>query len=303
MNEPIPGIDPAIAAAQATLRPVVEAGAITGEGPLWDAARGVLWWVDIPPGLLHRFDPVTGATATQVFDAPLGAVAHRPDGSLLLALADRLAAWDSETGRLQTLLPLPAGTVPLRCNDGKPDPQGRFWIGRMAVDEQPGAGSLLRIGSDGQVATVLAGLHIPNGLGWTADGGSMLYVDSAWGEVRRYAFDARTGAIGEARTLVRVEDGVPDGLTLDAEGCAWIALWGGHGVRRVAPDGRVLGDLRLPVSQVSSCTFGGPDMGTLFITTARKLLPPQALVHEPQAGSLFSCRPGVRGLAPGIASL
>jgi len=287
--------------AQATLEIAVEADATTGEAPLWDPSRGVLWWVDIPPGRLHRFDPAMGATSTIAFNAPLGAVAHRRDGTLLLALADRLAAWHPETGSLDTLLPLPSGAVPLRCNDGKPDPQGRFWIGRMAVDERPGAGSLLRIGPGGDVVTVLDGLHIPNGLAWAPDGGSMLYIDSGWGEVRRFGFDAGTGDLEDGWPHVRVDEGVPDGLTIDANGCAWVALWGGHGVLRVAPDGGILGHLRLPVSQVSSCTFGGADLDTLYITTARKHLAPEDLAREPLAGSLFRCRPGVRGLAPGIA--
>jgi sugar lactone lactonase YvrE len=293
----------ATATAQATLEVAVRADATTGEGPLWDPSRGVLWWVDIPPGILHRFDPTGGSDTTVAFDAPLGAVAHRRDGTLLLALADRLARWDPETGALDTVLPLPGGMVPLRCNDGKPDPQGRFWVGRMALDERPGAGSLLRVGPGGDIVTVLDGLHIPNGIGWAPDGGSMVYIDSGWGEVRRFGFDADAGALDPGRTHVRVTDGVPDGLTIDAEGCAWVALWGGHGLLRVAPDGTVLGRLRLPVSQVSSCTFGGPDLDTLFITTARKHLSPEALADEPLAGSLFRCRPGVRGLPPAIASI
>lgn len=295
--------DAAVSAAQATLEVAVEADAITGEGPLWDPGRGVLWWVDIPPGLLHRLDPRTGATATVAFDRPLGAVAHRRDGTLLLALADRLASWDPESAALATVLPLPAGAVPLRCNDGKPDAAGRFWIGRMAEDERAGAGSLLRIGPSGTIETVLDGLHIPNGLGWAPDGRTMLYIDSGWGEVRRFTFDSAAGMRDTGETHVQVDDGVPDGLTIDADGCAWVALWGGHGILRVAPDGSVLGHLRLPVSQVSSCAFGGPDLDTLYITTARKGLSADALAREPLAGSLFSCRPGVRGLPPGVTDL
>jgi len=284
---------------QATLELAADAHAALGEGPVWDAARGVLWWVDIPAGLVHRFAPWTGADRTLAVGSAIGALALRRDGTLLVALADGLAQLDPDGGRPESLLPLVTDGGRLRCNDGKCDPAGRFWVGRMATDAAAGAGALLRVDPDLAVTTSLTGLTIPNGLGWSPDGSRMYFVDSTWGEVREHPFDAATGTMGAGRTFVRFpEDGsVPDGLTVDAEGHLWIARWGAGCVVRVAPDGSVVDRVDLPVSRVTSCTFGGEDLGDLYVTTARGDEPAD-LAREPLAGGLFRCRPGVRGVLP-----
>ena len=284
---------------QATLHLAADTRATLGEGPVWDAARGVLWWVDIPAGLVHRFDPRTGADRAMPVGSAVGAVALRRDGTLLAALADGLAALDPDGGRPEMLLPLESAAGRLRCNDGKCDPVGRFWVGRMAMDAASGAGALLRVDPDLAVTTRLAGLTIPNGLGWSPDGGRMYFVDSTWPEVREHPYDIATGTMGEGRPLVRFADDrtVPDGLTVDAEGHLWVARWGAGCVVRVAPDGAIVDRVDIPVSRVTSCTFGGDDLGDLYLTTARGG-DPAGLADEPLAGGLFRCRPGVRGALP-----
>jgi len=284
---------------QATLELAADAHATLGEGPVWDAARGALWWVDIPAGLVHRFDPRTGADRAMPIGSAVGAVALRRGGTLLVACADGLAELDPDGGRLETLLPLETGDGRHRCNDGKCDPAGRFWVGRMAVDAEPGAGALLRVDPDLAVTTRLAGLTIPNGLGWSPDGNRMYFVDSTWGEVREHPYDTATGSMGEGRALVRFPDdgSVPDGLTVDAEGHLWVARWGAGCVVRVTPDGAVVDRVDLPVSRVTSCTFGGEDLDVLYVTTARGD-DAADLAREPLAGGLFRCRPGVRGVFP-----
>lgn len=284
---------------RATLELVTNARASVGEGPVWDAARGVLWWVDVFAGLVHGFDPRAGTDLEFEVGSAVGAVALRHDATLLVALAEGLAQLDPETGRLATVLSFAAGGPPLRCNDGKCDPVGRFWVGRMA-DGAPGEGGLWRIDPDLAVTAWLSGLAIPNGLGWSPDGTRMYFIDSSWREVREYQYEPATGAIGEPRTLARFpEDGsVPDGLTIDAEGHLWIALWGAGCVVRVSPDGATVGRIDLPVSRVSSCTFGGEDLGDLYITTARADASPAELAGEPLAGGLFRCRPAVGGVLP-----
>jgi len=279
---------------------VIDARAVIGEGPVWDVDRGALWWVDIPAGLVHRFDPRTGADCEVELGSPVGAVALRRDGAVLVAAAAGLAVLDLEDGRLGTLLSFAPDGGALRCNDGKCDPVGRFWVGRMTMDAAPGEGSLLCVGPDRSVTTRMAGLACPNGLAWSPDGSQMYFVDSGWGEVRVYPFDLATGAMGEARSLIRFpEDGsVPDGMTADAEGCLWIARWGAGCVVRVTPEGAVVDRVDLPVSRVTSCTFGGEDLGDLYITTARADATREELAGEPLAGGLFRCRPGVRGLPP-----
>jgi sugar lactone lactonase YvrE len=286
---------------QATLELVVDAHAGVGEGPLWDAARGILWWVDITAGVVHRFDPRDGSDRTLPVGASVGAVALRAAGGLVVALQDELAALDPDTGRVESLVRFAAGAGPrIRCNDGKCDPAGRFWVGRMAYDGAAGEGSLQRIDPDLAVVTRMTGLAIPNGLGWSLDGRRMYFLDSLWCEVREHPYDPATGTMGEGSTLVRFDDDgtVPDGLTVDAEGHLWVARWGAGCVVRVTPDGRVVDRIDLPVSQVSSCAFGGDDLGDLYITSAHEDFTPDDFAREPLAGGLFRCRPGVRGLPP-----
>lgn len=286
---------------QATLEMAVDAGATVGEGPVWDASRGVLWWVDILGCVVHRFDPRDGSDRTLPVGSTVGAVALRRDGRLLVALADEFATMDPDTGRVDSLVRFaPRDGRPLRCNDGKCDPAGRFWVGRMASDGAAGEGSLLRVDPDLAMVTRMSGLAIPNGLGWSLDGRRMYFLDSAWCEVREHPYDPATGAMGEGRPLVRFPDDgtVPDGLTVDAEGHLWVARWGAGCVVRVAPNGQVVDRIDLPVSQVSSCTFGGQDLGDLYITTAHEDFSPADFTREPLAGGLFRCRPGVRGPLP-----
>jgi len=289
-------------AAQATLELVADARAALGEGPTWDAERAVLWWVDITAGRVHRFDPRTGDDAAIDVGSPVGAVALRRGGRLVAAVVAGLAVLDPAAEGIATLLNLDAGEPPLRCNDAKCDPAGRLWVGRMGLGAEPGAGALLRVDDDLTVTTRLTDLTIPNGLGWSPDGRTMYFTDSTWGEVRAYPYDPATGAMGDGRLLARLAEGgaVTDGLTVDAEGCLWVALWGGNRVVRVAPDGTVCGRLKLPVSRVTSCAFGGPDLGDLYVTTAGGTDPADAAAGaaEPHAGGLFRCRPGVRGLPP-----
>lgn len=285
---------------QETPELVADAHAALGEGPVWDAARRVVWWVDVPVGLVHRFDPRTGADRVLEVGSPVGSVVLRGDGTVLAAVAGGLAVLDLHGGPPDALLPFAPAAGTLRCNDGKCDPAGRFWVGRMTMDGAPGEGSLLCVGADLAVTTRMTGLAIPNGLGWSLDGSRMYFLDSAWGEVREYPYDPATGATGEPRTLVRFPDdgSVPDGLTVDAEGHLWVARWGAGCVVRVAPEGALVDRIDLPVSRVTSCTFGGEDLGDLYITTARGDAPPTDLAAEPLAGGLFRCRPGVHGVPP-----
>jgi len=290
----------AVTDGQATLELVADARATLGEGPVWDEVRGVLWWVDITAGQVRRFDPNAGDDRAVDVGSPVGAVALRRGGTLLAALADGLGTLDPDGGSLRTLLPLGGDEGRLRCNDGKCDATGRFWVERMALDAAPGAGALLRVDPDLTVSTHLTGLTIPNGLGWSPDGRTMYFVDSTWREVRAYPYDPATGTMGDGRILARLPDdgSVPDGLTVDEEGHLWVSRWGGSCVVRVAPDGSVVDRIELPVTRVTSCTFGGRDLGDLYITTARGGADAADLAREPLAGGLFRCRPGVRGMLP-----
>ncbi len=280
---------------------VHDAREILGEGPRWDVARRVLWWVDILDGLVHAFDPVAGTDRAVALGTEVGCVAPMVDGRLVVATTDRILALEPEGGGCETLVTFDPAPVRLRCNDGRCDPAGRLWVGRIAFDGADGHGSLLRLDPDGRLSTMLAGLAIPNGLAWPSDGRTLAYIDSARREVTRYPYDPASGDLGPGTTLLSLEGldlptgAVPDGMAIDEDDGLWVAVWGGSCVLHVSPDGTVLDRLELPVSQPSSCAFGGPDLADLYVTSAREELGPESEAREPHAGGIFRFRPGVRG--------
>jgi len=280
---------------------VLDARAELAEGPLWDDERHVLWWVDISAGRVHRFDPATGSDSVIEIGRPVGCVALRDDGALVVAAPEALLTLNPETGATDALARFEPEPVALRCNDGKCDPHGRFWIDRLALDRAPGASSLVRFAGS-RFETVLRGLTIPNGLGWSADGKRMYFVDSPRRVVSVFDFDETTGALAHGRPFARVDESlglpasaVPDGLTVDEDDGVWVAVWGGGCVLRFAPDGSLLARIDVPVTRASSCAFGGADLADLFITTAWEDATPDELAAEPAAGGIYRARPGVRG--------
>jgi sugar lactone lactonase YvrE len=183
----------------------------------------------------------------------------------------------------------------VRMNDGGCDPQGRFYCGSMAYDEAPGRGTLYRLDPDRSVRVVLDGLTISNGLAWSPNGYTAYHVDSPTQTVRAYAFDADRGRLEDGHVVVVIDaaDGTPDGLTVDADGNLWVALWDGGAVRHYSASGELLDVVAVPARRVTACTLGGVDLDTLFITTSRVDVPPG---EQPAAGALFIAHPGVRGL-------
>jgi sugar lactone lactonase YvrE len=279
---------------------VLDAQCDLGEGPVWDASASCLYFVDILRGDVHRFDPITSATQTYRVDQPVGAAALTRRGDLVLAVRDGFARLDSATGAFRAIAAVEADRPDCRMNDGKCDAAGRFWAGTMALDERPGAGSLYRLDPDGTVHTILRAVGISNGLDWTADGRQMYYVDSLTQAIDLFDVDPSRGTISNRRVFVRIPtgQGAPDGLTLDADGYVWVALWGGAAVHRYAPDGSLDTVVQVPVTYPTSCAFGGPELRDLYITTARITLSAHQRAAQPSAGGLFRCRPGARGRAP-----
>jgi len=230
---------------------------------------------------------------------PIGAIAPSEDGTYVAAARDGFGRLDVTAGTFELLAAVELDDPSTRMNDGKVDPAGRFWAGTMARDERPGAGSLYRFDADGSVTRHLGGLTISNGLDWTADGRTMYFVDSPTQRIDAISFDAAAGALGERRPFAAVDPslGLPDGLTVDADDHVWVAVWGGWCVLHLDPSGREVGRLAVPAAQPSSVAFGGPDLGDLFITTATEgLQVPDP--SQPDAGSLFVCRPGPQGRLP-----
>jgi sugar lactone lactonase YvrE len=278
---------------------------LLSEGPRWDDERRELLWVDILGRCVHRATLTRGGgpdrVRTTAVDRPVGAAAPVAGGGYVLA-ADQGFLYVGEDGSIRELAQPVAGHVGVRMNDGACDPQGRFWAGTMAYDESPGAGTLYRLELDGRCSTVLTGLTISNGLGWSPDGATMYLSDSGAGSVEAFDFHGDTGGISGRRTLVRIDrpGTAPDGLTVDERGDIWVGIYGGWAINRYGPDGSLRATVEMPVAQVTSCAFGGHDRRTLFVTTGRERLDDAALERQPDAGRVFSVT-GLGARGPGCA--
>jgi sugar lactone lactonase YvrE len=274
-----------------------------GEGPIWDAAAGELVWVDITAGLVRRGrvqgDDVLDVAAHRGGDT-VGFVVPAAAGGWLLGAGAGITRLTAD-GEAHVLIELTGegGSEELggtRMNDGGCDRAGRFFGGTMAFDERPGAGTLYRLDLDGTVSTVLDGLTVSNGLGWSPDDRTGYLSDSGAKVVWAFDYDLDAGTFGQRRVLLDFsedDDGVADGLTVDDEGCLWTALWGGGQVRRYSPDGELLAVVDVPgVENTTSCAFAGD---LLVISTSRHGLDDDARAAQPDAGRLFTVRAGVTG--------
>ncbi|SDC14365.1 SMP-30/gluconolactonase/LRE family protein [Streptomyces prasinopilosus] len=260
----------------------VRAESALGEGPTWDPATGRLLWIDILDSRIHGYDPATGRRTLRRTGQHVGAVKPRAGGGLVLNLRDGIGLLDpDDTFRWLRHEPVPGR----RGNDAAVAPDGALWAGTMRYDEAAGGGTLARVTGDGTAATVLDDVTVSNGTGWSPDGRLMYYIDTPTRRIDVFDHDPDTGAVTGRRPLAEVEDGAgfPDGLTVDAEGCVWVALWDGAAVRRYTPSGALDRVIALPVPRVTACAFGGPGLSDLYITTARVGLDPA----PPLAGSLL----------------
>ena len=273
----------------------VRATALVGEGPLWDAGAGRLYWVDIASGAVHRSDLDTGTGTCTVYGGNVSALALTRDGGLVAAMRHGYARLDGDRLRdVQHVLP-----DGYRMNDAKCDPAGRFAAGGLRADFAPGRGSLWMWDGAGPPVQVRDGLSQPNGIAWNPPGDVFYLCDTVQRVVTASAYDPGTGRMGPPAPLITftAADGQADGMCADADGCLWIAMWGGGEVRRYDPAGRLIGRIVVPVSQPSCPAFAG---GTrLAITSARAGLDDGDLSRQPLAGSVFVADAGVEGVPVG----
>jgi sugar lactone lactonase YvrE len=276
----------------------LDAGAALGEGPVWDAAAEQLLWVDCVAGEVHRFDPATGSDTAIGTGCRVGAVATRRRGGLVVAAGDGFAFLHEHTGDVEQAAPALPAPDPYVMNDGACDVAGRFWAGTASQDERPTAG-LYRLDPDGTVTRMVSEVSMSNGIGWSPDDTRMYYVDSRAQGLDIFEFHNDDGVLGQRRRLVDIDPGVgtPDGLAVDSEGCVWLALWGPGLIHRYTPHGLLERVIVLPVSQTTSCAFGGPGLDVLYITSASTGLTDAQRRRQPHAGALFAFDPGVQGLA------
>lgn len=269
------------------------------EGPVWDDRRQLLLWVDILAGNVHTLDPAGGAHSQFPAGMPVGAVGLTVSGDLVLALADGFAIADTEGGHLRRVADFRVDTTTVRFNDGKPDPWGGFCAGTMRWQGSTALGSMYRLSPRGDVTELVTGVEVSNGMDWTDDLRRLYYVDSHAGGIDMFDIDPGNRALSGRRRFVAVPatTGLADGLSLDAEGAVWVAIHGSGKVCRYAPDGRLDTVVQLPARQVTSVAFGGPQLSTLFITTARDADPAGAS-EQSHAGDIFCCTPGTSGRRP-----
>ncbi|GHD92491.1 calcium-binding protein [Streptomyces naganishii JCM 4654] len=270
----------------------VAARAELGEGPVWDPAAGRLIWIDILSSRVHTYDPSSGRRTVRATGQHVGAARPRAGGGLVLNLRDGVGLLDPG-GAFRWLHrdPVPGR----RANDAAVAPDGSLWAGTMRYDEAPGGGTLTRLTGDGTAEVVLDDVAVSNGTGWSPDGRLMYYVDSPTRRIDVFDVEGGGERVGGRREFARVEEGAgfPDGLTVDADGCVWVALWDGGAVRRYTPDGRLDRVVALPVPRPTACAFGGPGLTDLYVTTARTGL----TAPHPMAGSLLVLPDTGKGLA------
>lgn len=259
-----------------------------GEGPVWSEGWGGLRWLDMLAGDVLALDDDGSVERRHVADV-VAAIRPRREGGAVIAV-ERGFALEGANGTVTRLDPLWTDTR-IRMNEGGCDPDGRFYSGSLAHDLRSGAGSLYRLDPEGSVSIVVEQVTISNGLEWSPDGTLAYYVDTSTDRIDVFDYDRDHGLTG--RRPFADAPGRPDGLTVDSEGGVWVALYGDGSVRRYAPDSSLDDIIELPVARATACTFGGPGLDQLFITTSRENLEPG---EDPSAGALFVCACGVRGI-------
>lgn len=274
---------------------------LLGEGPLWDAVSKSICWVDILNGTIHEFTPSKNEYRKIPVNEMVGAVTVCTNGDFLAALKSGLAFINRKSGKIERLHHPESHLTENRYNDGKCDPAGRFWIGSMSLSEKAGAGSVYMIERDLSHTVKIKRVTVSNGMAWSADHKTFYYIDTPTLQVIAYNYDLATGDITNKRVVITIpkKEGFPDGMTIDKEGMLWIGHWDGWQVARWNPfSGEKLMSIHLPASRITSCTFGGEDLGDLYITSAKVGLTEQQQEEQPLAGSLFVIKnSGFQGMA------
>lgn len=271
---------------------------LLGEGPLWHPLEKCLYWVDIIAATLYCLNINDGNIQKFTMPSEIGSIAWRSKGGLIAALNDRFVSIDTTTGTTQTIaLPL-QGINGVMFNDGKCDRQGRFWAGTKDIKEQSPIGSLYCLDKEGNATKKLNGFTVSNGIAWNLDNSLMYICDSPARLIYQYEFDPIKGRVGQVREFAQVpkKEGYPDGLTVDSEGYLWSCHWDGWQITRYRPNGEVDSVIPMPVPRPTSCCFGGPELKTLFITSASMGLSAAQLADAPQSGQLFSMEVDISGL-------
>jgi len=277
---------------------VLDVRASLGESPVWSMREQVLYWVDINAPSLNRFDPATGRNAVMPMPEATGCFALRQPNGFIAAL--RSGIWLARAdGTLDRMIArAPYDPAHHRFNDGRCDRQGRFFAGFMNERRDADSAALIRMDTDGRMTPVLADMMISNGLAWSPDGRTMYHADTPTRTVRAFDYDAATGTPSRPRVFAQWtgETDRPDGGAVDSEGNYWTAFYRGGKVLQISPAGETLAEHPVPAMCPTMCAFGGADLRTLYVTTARQMREPDELARLPQSGGIFALRVAVPGL-------
>lgn len=286
-------------ALQTDVELVVECRNTLGEGLVWDSESGLLYWTDIEARSLLTLEPRAGRVRGIAVPERIACFAPRQVGGLVVAFASGFAFYDPETGKREDIAAFEPELVHTRLNDGRTDRQGRLVAGGFDEVEGKPISSVVRLDPDLRVTKLFNNVSCANGTCFSPDGRTMYFADTPAKQIWAFDYDPSSGALGARRTIARFDDqpGMPDGSCVDSEGFIWNAQWNGRRVVRYAPDGRIDRVVKVPALNPTCVAFGGDNLDTLYITTARYLMTAEQIAAEPQAGALFACKPGVRGLA------
>ncbi|HEU5052427.1 MAG TPA: SMP-30/gluconolactonase/LRE family protein [Hanamia sp.] len=277
-----------------------------GESPMWNAERNSCFWVDIDGGILYEYNWSSKKTRNWKFDGKLSLAIQDNKNELILALNTRIIKFGLDSEKVTPITDIDPPGSGNRCNDGACDIRGRLWIGTMHLQHKQNAGALYMVDHNLNVHKKISNTSISNGITWSRDNKRMFYIDSPAKVVQSYHYNEETAEIIFEKNIIEIpnELGSPDGMALDEEGMLWIAHWGGFGVYRWNPkSGQLLDKIEVPVPQVSSCAFAGPDLDHLIITTARENFSEEEARKYPDSGNIFIAKTAVKGVQPYKCSL
>jgi sugar lactone lactonase YvrE len=279
------------------LRTAITAQNSLGEGPVWSIEENSLYWVDIQEKKLQRWSPKSNGYEMWHMPSEIGSFALSESGICVIALRNGFVLFDLDKKSVNMICEIESDMPFTRFNDGKCDRHGRFWAGTMDEEIPNRRASLYCLDNDKTCMKVRGNVGISNGLGWSPDNQVFYYTDSSTYSIFAYDFNAENGQISNGRMFIETpKNYVPDGLTVDADGFVWSAMWDGWKIVRFAPNGRIDLEIPLPVQRPTSCTFGGEDLSQLFITSARIGLSEKELSKQPEAGNVFVVDTKFRGL-------
>ncbi len=284
---------------------VVDAHAKLGECPTWSVSEQVLYWVDINGPALHRFDPATGRDVAFAMPESIGSFALREKGGFVVAL--RNGVWiASPDGKLERkVADAPYDQATHRFNDGRCDPAGRFFVGSMNERRDANSAALYRLDEDGRLSVAIDNMMISNGLAWSPDGKTMYHADTPTLTIRAFDYDIATGTPSRPRAFARLpgDNDRPDGAAVDSDGNYWSALFRSGKLVKLSPSGKIVAEYPVAAMCPTMCAFGGVDLKTLYVTSARQHREPEELARLPHSGGVFAMRVDVAGIAEPLCTI